>query len=89
MEWEPTRTVVVANAQGVQWASEKEINRRRKEKLCLKCGSSEHFVRTCDSEPEEKGSYQKKRQVRVAKVVATTLESDESAKEASDDSGKE
>jgi hypothetical protein len=83
MDWEPTRTVAIGSTQGTKWASDEETARRRKEGLCLKCGNAEHFVRNCKS-------HQKKgKSVRVAKVAATLQESDESADEASDDSGKE
>ncbi|KAL1953517.1 hypothetical protein VTO42DRAFT_2634 [Malbranchea cinnamomea] len=42
MDWEPTSS----NARA-KWVSEAEKERRKKERLCIRCGASGHFIRKC------------------------------------------
>lgn len=46
MDWEPTGPARTA-LQRAKWVSDAEVNRRRQSRLCVRCGSSEHFIRRC------------------------------------------
>jgi hypothetical protein len=50
MEWEATTTTATAAARikkEPRWASREEIERRKRERLCLRCGRDGHMVRDC------------------------------------------
>src|SRR5207237_10279796 len=47
MDWEPTR----ANAQRAKWVSKEEINKRKAEGQCLRCGKSGHRIAFCPYKP--------------------------------------
>lgn len=54
MDWEPTpaRTALQTRTtrQRARWVSGSEVSRRRANKLCVRCGESDHFVRNCPYE---------------------------------------
>jgi hypothetical protein len=52
MEWEPARGTV-GNLRA-RWASEEEMNRRRRKGLCFRCGKPGHMVSKCSLRPAEK-----------------------------------
>jgi hypothetical protein len=82
MEWEPTSTVTVAKAQPAKWVSEEEINRRRSNGLCLRCGKDGHFVRECKVQPAKKPKgATAPTGVATAQVEEKEDDSDESGKE--------
>lgn len=45
MDWEPTKTNTA------QWVSETELQRRRENGLCLRCGRSGHRIARCNMKP--------------------------------------
>jgi hypothetical protein len=48
MEWEPTPGNSRQQPRNTpNWASRDEIDRRKKERLCLRCGQDDHFIRDC------------------------------------------
>jgi len=48
MEWEPTPGNSRQQPKNTpNWASRDEIDRRRKERLCLRCGQDDYFIRDC------------------------------------------
>jgi hypothetical protein len=49
MDWEPTTSASAAHTgpREPRWASDEEIERRRQEGLCLRCGDASHMVRGC------------------------------------------
>lgn len=49
MDWEPTTSASATRARSKEprWASNDEIDRRRQEGLCLRCGNEGHRVRQC------------------------------------------
>jgi hypothetical protein len=49
MDWEPSRT----QTQRATWVSQKEINRRRDEGSCLRCGKKGHFISSCKLKPAQ------------------------------------
>jgi hypothetical protein len=51
MDWELTTGVSAAytGSREPRWASDEEIDRRRREGLCLRCGDSNHRVRGCNA----------------------------------------
>lgn len=49
MDWEPTASRV--KKQRAKWVTQSEIQRRRNEYLCLRCGSGDHHVKDCPSAP--------------------------------------
>jgi hypothetical protein len=78
-----------------RWASDKEVNRRRQEGLCLRCGKDGHFVRDCRTKkPPHEG---KRPRVAAAKTKRVTIalpqdkaDNDSESSSASDESsGKE
>ncbi|KAL1954304.1 hypothetical protein VTO42DRAFT_1414 [Malbranchea cinnamomea] len=46
MDWEPTSSNV-----RVKWVSEAEKERHRKERLCIRCSTSGHFIHKCPYRP--------------------------------------
>jgi hypothetical protein len=83
MDWEPAApNVVAARTREPRWAEPSEIERRRKEGLCLRCGRGGHMVRDCRTKLETPKT------VRVA-VTKTTPKKDEETPSDSSESGKE
>jgi 5-methylcytosine-specific restriction endonuclease McrA len=74
MDWEAAIAAAVRVAvagrtgTGERWASEKEVNRRRQEGLCLRCGKDGHFVRDCRTKLNKPQQENKKPRVAAAKV---------------------
>jgi hypothetical protein len=66
MDWEPSVSTAATRTtrKEPRWASPEEINRRRKEELCLRCGEEGHFVRQCRT----KLRTPKKKKITVAAV---------------------
>lgn len=78
-----------------RWAPDEEVNRRRQEGLCLRCGKDGHFVRDCRTKkPLHKG---KKPRVAAARTKRVTIAlprdkadgDDESSSASDESSGKE
>ncbi|KAG9245838.1 hypothetical protein BJ878DRAFT_499832 [Calycina marina] len=94
MEWERINTQVAATrTKEPRWAEPEEIERRRREGLCLRCGKAGHMVRDCRSKPLVQ-SQQKKKNVRAAPVQQKKKKrieilSDTEVSSESEDSGKE
>ena len=54
MDWEPTRAAAASKGgqkKRVQWVSQEELDKRRQEGNCLRCGSRNHFVADCEFLP--------------------------------------
>ena len=49
MDWEPTASRT--RKQRAKWVSQEEIDRRRANFLCMRCGSGAHLVKTCPFAP--------------------------------------
>lgn len=91
MDWERTTTQIAAtHAEEPRWASPEEIERRRRERLCLRCGKSGHMVRDCRTKliQQEKKvraaparKKEKRRVVEVATDTEVSTDSEESGKE--------
>jgi hypothetical protein len=65
MEWEPsTATAATRTKKEPKWASPEEIDRRREEGLCLRCGRKGHIVRHCRATLKTT----KKKDVKVAAI---------------------
>ena len=51
MDWEPTATHSArpesAGGRRAEWASKGEQERRRQNRLCLRCGKGGHYIATC------------------------------------------
>jgi len=47
MDWEPSRT----QALRAKWVSQKEIDRRRDDGSCLRCGKKGHLINSCSFKP--------------------------------------
>jgi hypothetical protein len=85
MDWEPTRTLAaqpLANTnRRAKWVSMEEIQRRRSNRLCIRCGASGHMISSCQYAPARRPS---------PAVVATTKLAEEPQLEEEDtESGKE
>lgn len=88
MDWEPTRAAPATSTQNkglkekkrARWVSQEELDRRRREKVCIRCGGSGHFVDKCEyaaprrpkETPSARGS-----QAGAGKVVEPQLEDTE------------
>jgi hypothetical protein len=89
MEWEPTHTRLQdkGKRRRAKWVSQEEMDRRRKERRCLRCGATGHEVRTCVYLPAKRPDTPPK-----VSAVAPMLEDDEpmdATYDNSDSSGKE
>jgi hypothetical protein len=55
MDWEPTRAAPATSTQGgrskekkrARWVSQQELDKRRQEGNCIRCGASGHFISNC------------------------------------------
>jgi hypothetical protein len=88
MDWEPTRATSATSTQNkgskekkrARWVSQEELDRRRREKVCIRCGGSGHFVDKCEyaaprrpkETPSARGS-----QASAGKVIEPELEDSE------------
>lgn len=96
MDWEPIR----ANRQKTQdrkrakWVSSKELEFRKTERLCIRCGGDGHFVRNCSYAPAARpeGSSEKKLKARKTSTLKEErrVDADSNSTDCSDEeSGKE
>jgi Asp-tRNA(Asn)/Glu-tRNA(Gln) amidotransferase C subunit len=69
MDWEPSRT----QTQRAAWVPQKELNRRRDEGLCLRCGKEGHFINACKLKPAQNLARQL---TRVTKATSKPKEKD-------------
>ena len=91
MEWEATTATATAalTKKEPRWASREEVERRKQEGLCLRCGKDGHMVRDCQArlgKAKKEKTYvamAKKTKKRRDKVNAeeTSSESESSGKE--------
>jgi hypothetical protein len=54
MDWEPTRAAAAQKGgqkRRAQWVSQEELDKRRQERNCLRCGSPNHYVADCELLP--------------------------------------
>jgi hypothetical protein len=69
MDWEPSRT----QTQRATWVSQKEINRRRDEGSCLRCGKKGHLISSCKLKPAQNPERQP---TRATKAISKQKERD-------------
>jgi hypothetical protein len=87
MDWEPTQAAPAAPQSGrpkekrrAKWVSQQELDKRRQEGNCLRCGGSGHFVNKCEyAKPRRPIDVSPARELRAAagKVVEPQLEDSE------------
>jgi hypothetical protein len=63
MDWEPTSA---KNSKRAKWVSKEELEKRRKDGLCLRCGSSYHRIAACPYQPARRPQTE----VKIAKIDA-------------------
>ena len=74
MDWEAVIAAAVkvtagrTEQKGDRWASDDEIDRRRQEGLCLRCGGEGHFVQSCRTKKPPSAGSKKKTRVATAKT---------------------
>lgn len=56
MDWEPTRTNIAqplssSTTRRAKWVTSQEIQRRRSNRLCIRCGASGHMISSCQYAP--------------------------------------
>jgi hypothetical protein len=86
MDWEPTTGAAATRTKEPRWATYDEIQRRRREGLCLRCGKEGHRVRDCSTKLTFKD---KKKEVSVASAKREDKQSAQLEELSSDESGKE
>ena len=87
MDWEPSRS----HTQRAKWVSQQELDRRREDGLCLRCGKKGHLIGSCRLKPAYNPISQptrslrardKPKEVKMVNNSTTAIESDdESEKE--------
>jgi hypothetical protein len=90
MDWEPSRTQL----QRAIWVSQKEIDRRRDEGSCLRCGKKGHLISSCKLKPAQNPARQP---TRATKAISKQKErgtmhddhDDATAVDSDEESGKE
>lgn len=72
MDWEPSRTAAggPSGRLAAKWVETTEINRRKENKLCLRCGKDGHFIKDCAYGPAKRPSAPKQ-SVKSAQPKAT------------------
>jgi hypothetical protein len=80
MDWEGTKLNAAGSDRRAKWASAEELQRRKDERACLRCGSDGHFIGQCKLKPAIPPT-------KASRTRARTGE--ESSGEGSGDSGKE
>jgi hypothetical protein len=63
MDWQPAVKIGTTRPRRAQWVDKTELDRRRGQGLCMRCGDSAHFAKDCPHLPPSKP-----RQVRLAKA---------------------
>ena len=69
MDWEPSRT----QTQRATWVSQKELDRRRDEGSCLRCGKKGHLISSCKMKPAQNPARQP---TRATKATSKPKEKD-------------
>lgn len=89
MDWEPSRVQV----QRATWVSEREIDRRRDDGSCLRCGKKGHFISSCKLKPAQNPDRQPARATKATSKQeiskATDGYDDTTAVNSDDESGNE
>jgi hypothetical protein len=47
MDWQPTPKVAAGGVRRAKWVDNEEMNRRRQNRLCIRCGDRKHMIRNC------------------------------------------
>lgn len=97
MDWEstPAQAAAQSRTRDVSWASSKEMNRRKQEGLCFRCGMSGHAIRDCHSRPPTKpreanaAAINTKKRQKARSKVEEILTDEDISEEESENSGKE
>lgn len=91
MEWEPT--VNSLSNRRAKWVDERELQRRKDNRLCYRCGSSEHIVPRCPYQPAVRPGGRRPPAPRVSRIKEfPQLDDDEDKEdnmEEAKDQGKE
>lgn len=96
MDWELTTSIAAARTREPRWATPDEIERRKQEGLCLRCGQTGHMVRDCRTKlPAQKKEVRaaatkssKTKGIRAKKTQPVAIEEEEMTTD-SNESGKE
>jgi hypothetical protein len=51
MDWQPSGPASIANARRAKWVSREELDKRRKEGRCIRCGANNHLQKDCPYKP--------------------------------------
>jgi hypothetical protein len=79
MDWEPTHTFAASTNHRAKWVNREEIERRRSNRLCIRCGASGHMIRSCQYAPAR----------RLSPAVVATTKFEQPQLEEDTESGKE
>ena len=79
MDWEPStaRSGRPTGAKRAKWVTEEEIQRRRQNGNCLRCGAPGHRIAQCPFLPARRPSHPPAAKVAVVDVTGAVLEDDE------------
>lgn len=91
MDWTPTPAVGAVSNRRAKWVDAQEIQRRRDNRLCYRCGSNEHIVQRCPYKPPvPPGQRPAPRTPRVAVVrIEPELEDEDDNQEEVENQGNE
>lgn len=83
MDWEPTHTLAAqpSTKQRAKWVNKEEIQRRRSNRLCIRCGASGHIISSCQYAPARRPSPTTVATTKVVELPQLEEEVSESEKE--------
>ena len=83
MDWEPTQVnAAQANEKRrAKWVSLEEINRRKTNRLCIRCGMSSHMIRNCPYAPARRPQPTKPVPIATTAFEEPQLEEEEKVSE--------
>ena len=75
MDWEPT--VSQLRERRAKWVDEREIAKRRRENRCIRCGSSDHYLKNCIFKPARRPGGRDPRVNNIGKLLEEAALEDE------------
>lgn len=77
MDWEPTAKT--ASTRRAKWVGREELERRKRDKLCLRCGATGHVIKGCPFQAARRPQQAPSQSITAAQVSEAMLEEEEEA----------